>query len=292
MCYSENKNGFNNNNQYYFDEEVRNYQSRPTHSLGQNDCLKRVTTEPTKSERSKNEGLIGKSINNSVFTKNLSVHFSNSKGINTFEYINDTISSQDSSMKSYEIVQSLKSKNYDTALKPLDSNTYERCDYNTGIKPYNHHRQNLMLDSTQKREIAVINQGFNELELQKMNLMDKLDSILYKDPSNQNTTIFEPKGKSVDYHSNILPANLITFDPFNSKNHQSCILENKDSYSTLDNSSIDVNGFIENVIKLFRNKKRSKLLRTVFQTWLKMYYENSIRLKAIEIEIKKNNNFN
>ena len=124
-------------------------------------------------------------------------------------------------MKSYEVVQSLKSKNYDTALKPLDMNAYEKCNYSTGIKPYHHHRQNLMLDSTQKREIAVINQGFNELELQKLNLMDKLDSILYNNYSNQNTTVFESKGRSVDYHSNILPANLVTFDPISSKNHQS-----------------------------------------------------------------------
>ena len=70
------------------------------------------------------------------------------------------------------------------------------------------------------------------------------------------------------------------------------MLGNKDSYSTLDNSDINVHGFIENVIKMFRNKRKVKLLRTIFQAWMKMYYENSIRHKAIEIELKKKHYFN
>jgi hypothetical protein len=138
-------------------------------------------------------------------------------------------------------------------------------------------RQQIMLDSMQKKELVKINQEFNELENEKLNLMDKLDSILTK--------------PAVHKHQSQLVPNLMTFDPASSKSKYDSDLTQTKSSINLDNSVMNIDGFIHNVIRLFDKRRNTNLMREIFQSWLRVYYETSIKIKSIEIEVKKKHNF-
>jgi hypothetical protein len=60
----------------------KNYTRGPSQSLGQANQFKRVTSD-SKHEVSRSEGMMGRSIDNSIFTKNLSLHLSNSGPANS-----------------------------------------------------------------------------------------------------------------------------------------------------------------------------------------------------------------
>ncbi|CAI2358759.1 unnamed protein product [Moneuplotes crassus] len=61
--------------------------------------------------------------------------------------------------------------------------------------------------------------------------------------------------------------------------------------SSIDTPKINIRSFLDNVVRLFETKRKKSLLKKVFLAWCKSYYEESIRTKAIEIEVKKKHNF-
>jgi hypothetical protein len=61
-------------------------------------------------------------------------------------------------------------------------------------------------------------------------------------------------------------SNLVTFDPTNSKPIKNLML-NKTTDQSLDVSVHNIEGFIENVIKMFHKKRRLSLLKRVFSSW-------------------------
>ena len=57
-------------------------------------------------------------------------------------------------------------------------------------------------------------------------------------------------------------------------------------------SSINIDGFIENVVRMFQNKSNHKMVRDTFQKWLKLYYDKSVASKTRELDIRKRHNYN
>ena len=85
-------------------------------------------------------------------------------------------------------------------------------------------------------------------------------------------------------------SSFITFDPIK-ENHQSYDARIAVANQSIDQSDLDINGFIKNVIRLFQERRKRDKLKNIFREWSKIYYESSIKLKAIEIQVKKKHNY-
>lgn len=85
-------------------------------------------------------------------------------------------------------------------------------------------------------------------------------------------------------------SSFITFDPIK-ENHQSYDARIPVENQSIDQSDLNINGFIKNVIKLFRERRNREKVKVIFHEWAKLYYESSIKFKALEIQIKKKHNY-
>lgn len=107
----------------------------------------------------------------------------------------------------------------------------------------------------------------------------------------ESNSYYRDTKREIDFENTQYNKNLITFDPNSDQkkvySEQSQELEQQITHK----STINIDGFIENVVKLYQQKLNHKTMSKTFKSWLKLYYDRSIRAKTFELEVRKKQNF-